>query len=617
MSVILRRLLSSSTLMCNGTNSDCSSEPNVGLALMALIVGVILALSLAMNSVVCLVFYKKTYLLSVSNSFVLNLSCCQLCLSVLVAPFVLASIFSTKWAFDDTFCKVQGYFFTICIIAIQFSLMIISIDRNYAIINSLRYPYVFTPKLGHFLIASAWILSVIIALPPLVGWGSYIYIPDQYLCGINWKSGKQFLLFLVVVCFLIPLLVQSWCYLSIFKAAIGQTKRRSRVYPSMPSTVRDPPSNSSDSSDLSQSVQVQYRNVECKAVRTILLIAFAYALCWVPFLTIIISHLRDDAFTSEVNSFAICLVFCTGIVNPIIYAFMNRVTRHEINKFFCDTINKGNGRTTTGNDSDDFYSTTMTTYSSSKQNVVVWTTQKMRSKHPAACNIEMNTIQEVREVSTSSSPNSERKEVEKRTILQKTEELPKLSPNSLSIPGASQVNMLSSSESSTYSERSPGQQHKSRFLLSVSRDTTPQTSPKESRQRISRAQSEFLSRGETFLTKTQKDCGSFLSFEGKHKEVHVHRKRSNSHYQDSSKQSAYTTSPTFKRVTDLRRISEEYPPREIFFSDPSLTEVPEKSVLYEGRERAMTISESRVARDYFKNIDDRKVSEKDTKSNHA
>lgn len=79
MSVILRRLLSSSNIFCNGTNSDCTSEPNVGLALMALLVGVILALSLAMNSVVCVVFYKKSYLLSVSNSFVLNLSCCQLC----------------------------------------------------------------------------------------------------------------------------------------------------------------------------------------------------------------------------------------------------------------------------------------------------------------------------------------------------------------------------------------------------------------------------------------------------------------------------------------------------------------------------------------------------------
>lgn len=527
-------------------------------------------------------------------------------LSIFVVPFVLASVFSTKWAFDDTFCKVQGYFFTICIITIQFSLMIISIDRNYAIINSLRYPYVFTPKLGHVLIASAWVLSVMIALPPLVGWGSYVYIPDQYLCGMNWKSGNQFMLFIVVICFLVPLLVQSWCYLSIFKAAIGQTKRRSRVYPSMPSTVRDPPSNSSDSSDFSQSVQVQYRNVECKAVRTILLIAFAYALCWVPYLTIIISHLRDNSFTSEVNSFAICLVFCTGIVNPIIYAFMNRVTRHEINKFFCDTINKGNGRTTTGNDSDEFYSTTMTTYSSTKQNVVVWTTQKMRSKIPTACNIEMNTIQEVREASTSSSPKEERKDVEKPIHAQQAGEPPKIfvSRNAVSVPGTSQKQSMNlTSDLSRCSVKSPELRH-SRAL-----------SPEVTRQRVSRAQSEFLSRGETFLSQKQKDCGSFLFFEGKHRETRVNRKRSNSHFHDSPKSLCLPSS--VKNLTNMKRVSADYSSREMFFSHPSFREIPEKAMLHEGRERAMTIGENYVYREHTSNRKDGKVPEEDTTSNHT
>ena len=539
-------------------------------------------------------------------------------LSILVVPFVLASVFSTKWAFDDTFCKVQGYFFTICIIVIQFSLMIISIDRNYAIINSLRYPYVFTPKLGHFLIASAWILSLMIALPPLIGWGSYVYIPDQYLCGMNWKTSKEFLLFIVVVCFLIPLLVQSWCYLSIFKAAIGQTKRRSRVYPSMPSTVRDPPSNSSDSSDLSQSVQVQYRNMECKAVRTILLIAFAYALCWVPYLTIIINHLRgNNAFTSEVNSFAICLVFCTGIVNPIIYVFMNRVTRHEINKFFCDTINKGSGRTTTGNESDEFYSTTMTTYSSSKQNVVVWTTQKMRSKVPAACNIEMNTIQEVREASTSSSPNTELKELKRTHSPQSGEPSTILVSNSaLTIPGTSQMNTLTqSTDLSECSEQSPHLQQRHHVV-----SATQALSPEVPRQRVSRAQSEFLSRGETFLSQKQKDCGSFLFFEGKCKEIRVHRKRSNSHFHDSSKTLSLEKSPSllskFKNVSSMKRISEECPSRELFFSHPSFRNIPEKAMLNEGRERAMTIGESYVQRENSRRTTDIEDSEKDTTSNH-
>lgn len=51
-----------------------------------------------------------------------------------------------------------------------------------------------------------------------------------------------------------------------------------------------------------------------------------------------------------------------GIVNFIIYVFMNRVICYEINKFFCDIINKGNGCIIIGNDSDEFYFMIMIIY---------------------------------------------------------------------------------------------------------------------------------------------------------------------------------------------------------------------------------------------------------------
>lgn len=95
--------------------------------------------------------------------------------------------------------------------------------------------------------------------------------------------------------------------------------------------------------------------MECKVVRIILLIVFVYVLCWVFYLIIIISYLRENFFMFEVNFFVICFVFCMGIVNFIIYVFMNRVICYEINKFFCDIINKGNGCIIIGNDSDEFY----------------------------------------------------------------------------------------------------------------------------------------------------------------------------------------------------------------------------------------------------------------------
>jgi hypothetical protein len=288
---------------------------------------------------------------------------------------------------------------------------------------------------------------------------------------------------------------------------------------------------------------------------------------------------------------------------------MNRVTRHEINKFFCDTINKGNGRTTSGNDSDEFYSTTMTTYSSSKQNVMVWTTQKMRSKVPPACNIEMNTIQEVREYSTPGPPTTEQNDASQ------TGEPSKLSDNTLHVAETSQLSVMTASgESSTYSERSPDQQQRNKLLLSVSRESTPQTSPEVARQRAARAQSEFLPRGETFMSQRRKDCGSFLFFEGRYKDVHVSRKRSNSHYQESSKPSSFTKSPTLsstlKHVTELKRIGKEYQRGEIFFSDPSFQSSLDVFDECESRKRAMTISGSRLTKKYFKDV--KRVSTDDT-----
>ncbi|KAH3827105.1 hypothetical protein DPMN_129034 [Dreissena polymorpha] len=47
--------------------------------LMAVYLGAILFLSLTFNGTLCMLFYKKTHLLSVSNCFVLNLIVCQLC----------------------------------------------------------------------------------------------------------------------------------------------------------------------------------------------------------------------------------------------------------------------------------------------------------------------------------------------------------------------------------------------------------------------------------------------------------------------------------------------------------------------------------------------------------
>ena len=290
------------------------------------------------------------------------------------------------------------------------SLLLISVDRNYAIIKALRYVDVFTPRLSKILIGTSWLASFVFPVPPLLGWGKYDYNMGQYTCALDWTFSSEFLYSFFVLCLMLPIFVQGFCYISIFKAAISHTKRASKIYPMMPSTLNelptntiegDPPSNSSEESIESFSVQVRYRSMECKAVRTIVLIAFAYLVCWLPYFSVSFIKMIDSTSNPYNEAASICCVFFSGFVNPVIYAFMNRITRHEINKFFCGYSHRDTRRTSTGNSSDDYYSTTMTGVSGPSGRGSISSGQRHRASiksESISRMLEMKTIEEEVEI---------------------------------------------------------------------------------------------------------------------------------------------------------------------------------------------------------------------------
>ncbi|XP_063410109.1 G-protein coupled receptor 161-like [Mytilus trossulus] len=400
--MILRHLMTDTETNCNNSDpnsSQCGEDMHsVGLSLKALSLGIIFIVSMVMNGTVCLVFYKKTQLLSVSNTFVLNLICCQLAICVIVLPFSLASIFSSKWIFNDIWCHIEGFILTFCIAETQFSLTIIAVDRNYAIINSLRYPYVFTIKRGHIAIAVSWATSVAISIPPLAGFSAYSYSPDENTCTLDWNCSLEFSVMFLSICFLFPLLIQSWCYLTIFHAAMNHTKRNHRVFPSLSTTVgtRDAPSDSSEGVELStQVVQVSYKSMECKAMRTILFIACSYAICWVPYMVCAVYRLVGISITYDLGSFTIVMIFFNTAVDPLIYAFMNRIMRFEIYKFYCDSLSKVAGKTSSYDESDDGVSSTNMSQTHSTSRMSRTSSIKSRStKGSAPGRVEMNPIKE-------------------------------------------------------------------------------------------------------------------------------------------------------------------------------------------------------------------------------
>jgi hypothetical protein len=100
----------------------------------------------------------------------------------------------------------------------------------------------------------------------------------------------------------------------------------------------DPPSNNSTSSEIVKPGNfVRYKNMECKAMRTILFIACSYAICWVPYLVCAMKEILGQSISYNLSSFTVIMVFLNTSIDPLIYAFMNRIMRFEIYKFYCDS----------------------------------------------------------------------------------------------------------------------------------------------------------------------------------------------------------------------------------------------------------------------------------------
>lgn len=280
-------------------------------------------------------------------------------------------------------CEAQGFFFTVVMVAQQLALLTISLDRNYAIMNSLRYLNVFTQRLCSILIACSWLLSVLVSIPPLLNsdMGNYVFHENQFYCGLDWTTNANYLISFSVLTFGIPLVIQSFCYIKIFFAAVGHSKRSSKVQP-FPGRR----TTSEIKSDSSNDYSVRRKSVECKAVKTILVIALAYSICWVPYFVDSFLTLKGKDINSNFSAASICFVFSSSIFNPMIYAYMNRVTRHEIGIFVCGI--------SALNDSGDAASTS-SAYSTT------WALSRIRSKGHGPMLNEMGTIMEETEVDES------------------------------------------------------------------------------------------------------------------------------------------------------------------------------------------------------------------------
>ncbi|XP_022088165.1 G-protein coupled receptor 161-like isoform X2 [Acanthaster planci] len=299
----------------------------------ATFLGLILLAVCFLNFLVTFTIYKKaSYLLTSSNRFILSLALSNFVAGAVVLPFNLISCVWRDWIFGVMWCNLTGFVTVSITTGSLFTVMIITIDRYFAISQPMMYPVKLTSTRTVELIILAWFLAVACSLPPVFGWSEYQYSVFRSSCLIDWSQHPSYAVFFTVACVLIPFLVILGCYLKILQVAHVTHRRVSNGNVVITGNLR----NRRRSRRTSLLVNIRMSSPP-KALRTIAITVGAFLVIWGP----VTAELLFEAFhgLSAVPPWVLMSVtllwYASFIMYPCVYAVWNRSIRGELLSWFC------------------------------------------------------------------------------------------------------------------------------------------------------------------------------------------------------------------------------------------------------------------------------------------
>ena len=130
------------------------------------------------NSLVVLAVLTSKSLRTVTNYFIVSLAIADLLVAIFVLPLSIYLVATRHiWRFGVLICELWVSFDVMLCTASILNLCCISLDRYLAITRPLQYSHKRSPKLAFNMIAVVWIASILVCLPPLLGWKD----PNRYL----------------------------------------------------------------------------------------------------------------------------------------------------------------------------------------------------------------------------------------------------------------------------------------------------------------------------------------------------------------------------------------------------------------------------------------------------
>ncbi|XP_056347511.1 melatonin-related receptor isoform X2 [Oenanthe melanoleuca] len=243
------------------------------------------------------------------NIFVVSLSIADLVVAVYPYPLILSAIFHNGWTMGNVHCQISGFLMGLSVIGSIFNITAIAINRYCYICHSLRYDKLFNLKNTCCYLCLTWILTVV-AIVPNFFVGSLQYDPRIYSCTFAQTVSTSYTITVVVVHFIVPLSVVTFCYLRIWILVI-KVKHRVR-----------------------QDCKQKLRATDIRNFLTMFVVFVLFAVCWGPlnFIGLAVSinpskvqpHIPEWLFV-----LSYFMAYFNSCLNAVIYGLLNQNFRKE------------------------------------------------------------------------------------------------------------------------------------------------------------------------------------------------------------------------------------------------------------------------------------------------
>lgn len=196
-------------------SSTLYEVPTHLVVLLSLLYGMISVVAFFGNTIVIWIICSCRRMHSVTNFYIINLSCADIIISVFSIPFQFQAALLQRWELPAFMCPLCPFTQVLSVNVSIFTLSVIAIDRYCAIMNPLKHRP--TKVQVRCAIVVVWVIGGILGLPYLIAF-RVVYITKDCLYPVcqnvvfeesTWNLYSEVLVFLQ---YFIPLVIISYAY---------------------------------------------------------------------------------------------------------------------------------------------------------------------------------------------------------------------------------------------------------------------------------------------------------------------------------------------------------------------------------------------------------------------